>query len=136
MRILLAALAALLLSSCQTWGPNWSEVTGERWKVPSIDFNTAPTSVNLIDGVGSFQKNPGTGSIKVTPGPHVLVLAAAPLSAGWTGGTNLETVRIDFAPCKRYSLVARYDTRVSPSWKPSIDYVEPISGCALPSVPN
>jgi len=136
MRNLLAALAALLLSSCQTWVSPWSEVTGERWKIPSLEFNTAPTAVNLIDGVGSFQKVPGNGSIKVTPGPHVLVLAAAPLSAGWTGGTSLETVRIDFEPCKRYYVNARYDTRLSTSWKPFIDFVEPIAGCAVRSTPN
>jgi len=61
------------------------------------------------------------------------VLAAAPLSAGWTGGTDLETVRIDFEPCKRYYVNARYDTRLSPSWKPFTDFVEPIAGCALPA---
>jgi hypothetical protein len=136
MRNLLAALAALILSSCQTWVSPWSEVTGERWKIPSLEFNTAPTAVNLIDGVGSFQKIPGNGAIKVEPGPHVLVLAAAPLSAGWTGGTGLETVRIDFEPCKRYYVNARYDTRLSSTWKPFIDFVEPIAGCAVRSTPN
>ena len=125
----LAITATLMLSSCQTWGPSWSEVTGERWTVPSAEFNTAPTAVNLIDGVGSFQRVPGYGGIKVEPGSHVLVLAAAPMSAGWTGGTDLESLRLDFAPCKRYYINARYDTRLSTSWKPFVDYVEPIAGC-------
>ena len=89
----------------------------------------APTAVNLIDGVGSFQRVPGYGGIKVEPGSHVLVLAAAPMSAGWTGGTDLETLKLDFAPCKRYYINARYDTRLSTSWKPFVDYVETIAGC-------
>jgi hypothetical protein len=127
-----ATVAALMLSSCQTWGPTWSEVTGERFTVPSADFNTAPTAVNLIDGVGSFQRAPGQGGIKVEPGLRVLVLAAAPLSPGWTGGTDLETLRLDFAPCKRYYINARYDTRLSTSWKPFVDHVESIAGCTTP----
>ena len=133
---LAATAAALMLSSCQTWGPTWSEVTGERWTVPSTDFNTAPTAVNLIDGVGSFQKAPGYGGIKVEPGMHVLVLAAAPLTPGWTGGTDLETFRMDFAPCRRYYVNARYDSRLGMSWKPFIDYVEPIAGCKVPATPG
>jgi len=60
-KLIPATTAPLMLSSCQTWGPSWSEITGERWMVPSADFNTAPTSVNLIDGVGSFQRVPGYG---------------------------------------------------------------------------
>jgi hypothetical protein len=126
----MATAAALMLSSCQTWGPSWSEVTGERWSVPSADFNTAPAAVNLIDGVGSFQRVPGHAGIKVEPGSHVLVLAAAPLSPGWTGGTDLETFRLDFAPCQRYYINARYDTRLGTSWKPFVDHVESIAGCA------
>ena len=133
---LAATAAALVLSSCQTWGPTWSEVTGERWTVPSTEFNTAPTAVNLIDGVGSFQKAPGYGGIKVEPGTHVLVLAAAPLTPGWTGGTDLETFRMDFVPCRRYYVNARYDTRLGTSWKPFIDYVEPIAGCKVPATPG
>jgi hypothetical protein len=136
MRNLLAALATLMLSSCQTWVTPWSEVTGERWKVPSLESNTAPTTVNLIDGAGSFQKVPDTGAIKLEPGPHVLVLAAAPLPAGWTGGTDPQTVRIDFEPCRRFYVNARYDTPLGRSWKPIINFVEPIAGCALPATPN
>lgn len=133
MRILLPATAAvLMLSSCQTWGPSWSEVTGQRWTVPSTDFNTAPTAVNLIDGVGSFQRAPGYGGIKVEPGMRVLTLTAAPIVPGWTGGTDLVTFSLDFAPCRRYYVNARYDTRLAPSWQPFVDHVEPIAGCSAP----
>jgi hypothetical protein len=83
-KLLSATAAAMMLSSCQTWGPTWSEVTGERWTIPS---------------------------------------------AGWTGGTDLETLKLDFAPCKRYYVNAKYDTRLSISWRPFVDYVEPIAGC-------
>jgi hypothetical protein len=129
MRKLISATAtALMLSSCQTWGPPGVKSPANAGRSVA-EFNTAPTAVNLIDGVGSFQRVPGYGGIKVEPGSHVLVLAAAPMSAGWTGGTDLETFKLDFAPCKRYYINARYDTRLSTSWKPFVDYVEPIAGC-------
>ena len=131
MRKLGLLLLTLALAGCQTWGPTWSEVTGERWTIPPAEFNTAPTYVNLIDGAGALQRAPGYGGIKVEPGTHVLVLAAAPLSAGWTGGTDLETFTLDFAPCKRYYINGKYDTRLSVSWKPFVDYVESIAGCTV-----
>ena len=131
MRKLGLVLLPLALAGCQTWGPTWSEVTGQVWTIPPAEFNTAPTGVNLIDGSGAFQRTPGYGGIKVEPGTHTLVLQAAPISAGWTGGTDLETFKVDFAPCKRYYINAKYDTRLSVSWKPFIDYVEPIAGCTV-----
>ena len=131
MRKIGLVLLPLALAGCQTWGPTWSEVTGQVWTIPPAEFNTAPTGVNLIDGKGAFQRTPGYGGIKVEPGMHTLVLQAAPISAGWTGGTDLETYKVDFAPCKRYYINAKYDTRLSVSWKPFIDYVEPIAGCTV-----
>ena len=131
MRKIGLVLLPLALAGCQTWGPTWSEVTGQRWTIPPAEFNTAPIGVNLIDGSGAFQRTPGYGGIKVEPGTHTLVLQAAPISAGWTGGTDLETYVVDFAPCKRYYINAKYDTRLSVSWKPFIDYVEPIAGCTV-----
>lgn len=126
----LILLSVLALSSCQTWGPTWSEVTGNRWHIPSQELNVAPTAVQSIDGNGAFPNGPGQ-PIRVTPGSHTIVLAAAPLSAGWTGGTDLETVKLDIAPCKRYYINGKYDSRLGMSWKPFIDYEEPIAGCTV-----
>ena len=130
MRKLLLLAVPLALAGCQTWGPTWSEVSGQRWNIPSVAFSTAPTAVNLIDGNGAFPNNPGQ-PIKVEPGPHTLLLAAAPLSNGWTGGTDLETMKLDFEPCKRYYINGKYDNRLGMSWKPFVDYVEPIAGCTV-----
>jgi hypothetical protein len=128
MRKLLIASAAVVLAGCQTWGPTWSEVTGQRWNLTNL--NTVPTSVQTIDGNSAFGNTPGQ-PIKATSGEHVIVLAAAPLSPGWTGGTDLETVKINLEPCKRYYLNGVYDNRLGMSWKPFIDYVEPIAGCTV-----
>jgi hypothetical protein len=132
-RLLLVIPASIMLSSCQTWGPTWSEVSGQRWNIPSEAFNTAPTAVQTIDGNSAFPNPPGQ-AIKVDPGEHTLVLAAAPLLTGatyWPGGTDLETMKYTFEPCKRYYINGRYDTRLGTSWTPFIDYVEPISGCTV-----
>ena len=130
MRKALLLAVPFVLAGCQTWGPTWSEVSGQRWNIPPVGFNTAPTAVNLIDGNGAFPNNPGQ-PIKVEPGPHTLVLAAAPLSPGWTGGTDLESFKLDIEPCKRYYINGKYENRLGTSWKPFIDYVEPIAGCTV-----
>jgi len=131
MRKLLWALpATLLLSSCQTWGPTWSEVTGQRWNIPPKEFNTAPTSINKIDGNSGFVNPPGQ-AIKVEPGKHSVELAAAPLSPGWTGGTDLVTIEINFAPCKRYYINGKYSNPLGTQWTPFIDYEETIAGCTV-----
>ena len=129
MRRLVLLSVVALCSSCQTWGPTWSEVTGTFWQ-PSTEFNVAPTAVQTVDGNGAFPVG-GYAYIRMTPGPHTLVLAAAPLSRGWTGGTNLETMQLTAEPCKRYYINGKYDTRLSTSWKPFIGYVETIAGCTV-----
>ena len=122
--------ATLLLASCQTWGPTWSEVTGQRWTIPPKEFNTTPTFVNKIDGSSAYVSTPGQG-IRVEPGPHTLELAAPPLSPGWTGGTDLVTMNLDFAPCKRYYINGRYSNPLGPNWSAFVDYEETIAGCTV-----
>jgi hypothetical protein len=122
--------AVLLLASCQTWGPTWSEVTGQRWTIPPKEFNTVPTFVNKIDGSSAYVSTPGQG-IRVEPGPHALELAAPALSPGWTGGTDLVTMKLDFAPCKRYYINGRYSNPLGPNWSAFVDYEETIAGCTV-----
>jgi hypothetical protein len=131
MRKLILLSVVALCSSCQTWGPTWSEVTGALWNKPPVEFSVAPTSVQTVDGKGAFPLGGAYAYVKMTPGPHTLVLAAAPLTPGWRGGTDLETMQLNAEPCMRYYIAAKYDTRLSASWKPFIDYVESIAGCSV-----
>jgi hypothetical protein len=123
-------LLPLALAGCQTWGPTWSEVTGARWNVPSKELNTVPTTINKIDGNSGFVNPPGQ-AIKVEPGTHAIELSAPPLSPGWTGGTNLETMQLTVEPCKRYYINGTYSNPVGMAWKPFVDYVDTIAGCKV-----
>ena len=38
-------------------------------------------------------------------------------------------MNLDLEPCKRYYLNAQFDNPVERTWKPVVDYVEPIAGC-------
>jgi hypothetical protein len=126
--MLVAPLVVLLLDGCQTWGPTWSEVTGQRFNV--ADMNTAPTIINSIDGNGAFPNAPGS-PIRIEPGPHRVTVAAVPLSPGWTGGTDRVEFELNAKPCKRYYIVARYDNPLGPSYTPFIDEIEAIAGCTV-----
>jgi hypothetical protein len=121
-------LAPPLLGSCQTWGPTWSEVTGVRYTVNSLDVG--PVLVNLIDG-SSPGNTPGQ-SIKITPGHHTLDLQViAPPSV--VGLVHLEQTVLDAAPCKRYYINERFANSTSTDWKPFVDYEEQISDCQAPA---
>jgi len=124
-------LLPLALAGCQTWGPTWSEVTGARWTIPPKELNTVPTTINKIDGSSAFQTIPTYGSVKIEPGMHSIELSAPPLSPGWTGGTNLETMELKVEPCKRYYLNGTYSNPLGMDWKPFVDYVDNISGCTV-----
>jgi hypothetical protein len=121
--------AVLLLGSCQTWGPTWSEVSGNMPNIPPSE-NDAPTSVQNIDGSGAFPNGPGQ-PIKMTVGTHHLLLAAIPMTA-WPGGTELKTMTLVAEPCVRYYINAHYDSRLSMEWKPYIGFKESISDCTVP----
>jgi hypothetical protein len=128
-----AALAVAALSSCQTWGPGWSEVSGARYNV--ADFKRTATAVNLIDS-----KNPGPqygygygrasySYYKIEPGEHVIELSALNPTPNWVSGINREYYKINLEPCKRYYLNAEFQNTLLADWKPVVDYVEPIAGC-------
>ena len=128
MNRLAACAAVLLVSGCQTWGPSWSELIGVRYN-DVTSMTDGPVVVNLVDGT-----SPGTAprqAIKLTPGQHTLVLQAVPPGA-MVGQINLEKTVVEFKPCTRYYINARFESSTSTSWRPYIDYEEMIPGCQVP----
>jgi hypothetical protein len=128
---LLGAVAALGLTSCQSWGPTWSEVSGARYNLTVM--NRYPTGINAIDS-----QNPGpviSGGYyryyKLTPGDHAVEIQALNPTPGWVQGINLQSPTINFEPCKRYYVNAQFENQLQTDWKPVIDYVEPIAGCTV-----
>ncbi len=124
-RLALALAASLLVSACQTWGPTWSEISGER--VSRAVANRRPAIIERIDDQGAFAGYP----IRVEPGMR-RVRVQGPDFRRPGGGTLLE---FDLAvePCKRYFINAQFDNPIEPSWKPVVDHVEPIAGCLVPA---
>jgi hypothetical protein len=117
--ILLAALAA---TGCATYGPTWSEVSGNRYTRTTI--NRQPALIEKVDGHSAYASYP----IKLDPGTHEIVLQGA---SNWPGGVALQTVTLDLHPCKRYYLNAQFEAPGQPRWTPVVDYVEDIAGCRL-----
>ena len=110
--MLVPAIAApVLLDGCQTWGPTWSEVTGQRYNVTIT--NRRPAIIDQVDNQGAF---PDPRLIKITP-----------------GGPPLHVMMLNAEPCKRYYINAQFDTTITQQWTPVIDYVEPIAGCQVPA---
>lgn len=121
MRKTILALA-LIVSGCQTWGPTWSEVSGNRYNVTIL--NRRPAVIEQIDGYSAYPTYP----IKIDPGSHQLVIGSP--QPGWPG-PNLADFKLDAAPCKRYYINAQFDNPVNPTFVPVIDYVEDIAGCKV-----
>ncbi len=124
--IIPALLGAAALPGCQTWGPTWSELTGQRYNVTIV--NRRPTMINMVDNQGAF---PDPNVVRVTPGERRIVLQAN--APGWPGGPRLEVLHLNVEPCKRYYLNAQFENTISPNWKPVVDFVEPIAGCTVPT---
>ena len=125
----LPLLALLLaLAGCQSWGPTWSEVSGDRYFL--AEMNTSSTIINTIDGTSPVTGNP----TRIEPGQHRLALTAVPLSAGWKRGTDLAYFDLVAEPCKRYYVAARFENPLGPRFTPYLDYVEPIAGCTVAAV--
>jgi hypothetical protein len=117
----LASLPLLAATGCATYGPTWSEISGDRYNVTVL--NRRPGFIQKVDGYSSYASYP----IKVDPGMHEVVLGAH--APGWPGGPQLHTMALDLAPCTRYYLNAQFNNPVSPDWTPVVDYSEPIAGC-------
>lgn len=125
--MLVPVLAApLFLEGCQTWGPTWSEVTGQRYNVTIP--NRRPAIIDRVDNEGSF---PDPNLIRITPGEHRLVVQGP--APGWAGGPPLHVMILNAEPCKRYYINAQFATTITQEWTPVIDFVEPISGCQIPA---
>lgn len=115
----------LLLSGCQTWGPTWSEVSGQRRSSGEIHQFRRPAIIEKIDDQGTFPSHP----VKVEPGIRRIVLGAP--APGWPGGAELKVLMLEAVSCKRYYLNAQFENDVGREWVPVIDYVEDIAGCKI-----
>lgn len=115
-------LATLCVAGCQTWGPTWSELSGDRYTRVDPDRRAA-----ILERVG----NDSVGSItpyKLAPGSY-RVLVSSPPYRGFRGSEK--AMMLDVAPCKRYYINAQFDNRVGPDWMPVVDHVESIAGCRI-----
>ena len=121
MRAIVAGALVLAAGGCATWGPTWSEVTGERYHHAIMDRR--PAVIEKIDGNSAFASYP----IKLEPGRHEIVMQG-PMPR-WPGGTPLHTMTLDLQPCMRYYLKAVKKTSVEQDYTPAVDYVDPIAGC-------
>lgn len=120
---LIAASLALLTAGCATYGPTWSEISGDRFTVTTL--NRRPAIIERVDDTAAFAQYP----IKVEPGRREIVMQGPTLR--WPGGTALHTMTLDLEPCKRYYLNAQFDNPVQPNWNPVVDYVDTIAGCKV-----
>ena len=123
MRKTLLLIVPLVLGGCQTWGPTWSELSGQRYT--KVEMNRLPAVIAQVDGRGAFASYP----IKIEPGKHELVLQGP--TPGRPGGALLLPYTLVAEPCKRYYINAQYQNPVENKWTPVIDYVEEIAGCKV-----
>ena len=121
-----ALLAPMFLTSCQSWGPTWSELTGARYNVTIP--NRRPAIIDRVDDRGAF---PNPNLIKIEPGEHRLVVQGP--APGWAGGPPLHVMMLDAAPCKRYYINAQFQDTITQAWIPVVDFVEPIGDCKVPA---
>ena len=117
----------LMLAGCATWGPTWSEVTGERWY--RTEMNRRFAIIERIDNEGPLSGLP----IKIEPGRRVLTLRG-PDAQRPGGGTRQDFV-LEAQPCKRYYVNAQFNNPLGPDWTPVIDYVEDVAGCKVEAKP-
>ena len=122
-RAFLVIAGTLLLASCQTWGPTWSEITGQQYHFATM-FKR-PVIISRIDGVSTSPPEP----YKVTPGPHVVELQG--VTPARAGGSTFQTLTIDFEPCKRYYVNGQFPNNLDNDFTPVIDYVETVAGCQV-----
>jgi len=121
-----AALPVVMLEGCATWGPTWSEITGQRYNVTIA--NRRPAIIDRVDDRGSF---PNPNMIRVEPGLRRLVVQGP--APGWAGGPPLHVMMLDVEPCKRYYINAQFTSPIQREWTPVVDFVETIAGCQMPA---
>jgi len=121
-RAMLVLPAVAATAACQTWGPTWSEVSGDRYN-RAIALRQ-PAIIENIDGKSAYPTRP----IKIDPGTHVIEISAvAPRPR--PGGSPLKTITVDVKPCKLYYINAQYQNSVDYDYQPVIDYVQDVPGC-------
>ena len=118
-RVMAAVLCAATVAGCQTWGPTWSEVTGDRYN--RTVMNRFPARIVSV-GNNTILGNP----IKVVPGQYT-VQVESPSHGGFQPTTKDMALNIE--PCKRYYINAQFQDPLQPDWTPVVDYVESIAGC-------
>ncbi len=127
---LLALLVPLampvVLTGCATWGPTWSELTGQRFNVTIV--NRRPAFIDRVDDRGAFTD---PNLIRVEPGMRRLVVQGP--APGWAGGPPLHVMMLNAEPCKRYYINAQFANTITQEWTPVVDYVESIAGCQIPA---
>ena len=126
----LAALAAALLFGVAAAGPYDQPYglieSGDR----SQTRKQEPVAISRIDG--ESPRNPRRPD-PVAPGKHVVQVAFS--SARAVVADDLQTIEIDVQPCKRYRIVAAYETAITGKWKPVVQAVEDIGECKRKFMP-
>jgi hypothetical protein len=89
-----------------------------------------PVAISRIDG--ESPRNPRRPD-PVAPGKHVVQVAFS--SARAVVADDLQTIEIDVQPCKRYRIVAAYETAITGKWKPVVQAVEDIGECKRKFMP-
>jgi hypothetical protein len=118
----IVAAGAVLLASCQSWGPAWSELSGDRY-YNLTTLNRRPAIIEKVDGNSAFASYP----IKLEPGRHEISLQGPDPKR--PGGGTVQTMTLDMQPCKRYFVNAQFKNNIEPDWAPVIDYIETLPGC-------
>jgi len=118
------AATTIAIAGCQTWGPTWSELSGDRYTAVAVDRRPA-----ILISVGSES----IGSVvpyRVAPGQYDVVVES-PRHNQFRGSEK--TIRLTIEPCRRYYINAQFEDPVRPDWTPVVDYVDTIPGCTVPA---
>jgi hypothetical protein len=97
---------------------------------PSDARKEARLAISKVDG--KSLRNPRQ-SDPLAPGKHVISLHFA--SARATFRPETKDVEIDLEPCTLYRIVASYEIKTGPNWKPKV-YSEPIGECRKKFAPT
>jgi hypothetical protein len=116
-----ATMLALATTSCQTWGPTWSEVTGVRYN--RVIADRWPARIVAVGSDSVF-----TVPYKVAPGMYTIAVES-PRHSGFAG--TMQQMTLDIRPCLRYYINAQFRDPVQPEWTPVVDEAEPIAGCRV-----
>jgi hypothetical protein len=89
-----------------------------------------PVAISRIDG--ESPRNPRRPD-PVAPGKRAVQVSFS--SARAVVADDLQMIEIDVQPCKRYRIVAAYETAITGKWKPVVQTVEDIGECKRKFMP-